>query len=742
MFRALWLSVLYLLGAWYAGVFIRTPEDVTLFWPAAGIAYAAVIRYGTRWALFIPLPVLFAHLVLLPVPPLFLPFSVFSNLLGTLAGERVFRLVSEDDVRISVRSGLALVTGAAVASLVSAAIGVTGLLLADVVPGGGFWPAFAQWSASDLLGITSVAPSILLLTAPRPGRVDGRIDGGYVRGEAAPSEHALWLIVAAMLAALFYLLVSHDSLYALGATTLPLALLVWSALRFSPAWTIFGTCLAVVTLVSLTGLGLAGFRAPVDPLDATLLLVFLCVFSFIPLMLLAAVVGQRVASRRALLRATTDAATGLPNRTAFVDGLTRTLQSRDAIGGVAVLDLDHLSVVNDDAGHAAGNAVILAVGSLLRSLVGGEGQVFRIGGDEFALLLRGDIDAVQQKAEAARAAIERYRVGWQDRGLNVTASVGVAPFAGGRTALPDLLSLADSACFAAKELGGNRICVAGRSPGELEARNEAMRWAVRIREALEHGWFELHCQAISPLGDAPVTGRAIEVLLRMRDPDTGQVLAPGVFIPAAERFHLGVRLDRHVIELALGWFERRPDAVAGLRRCAINLTAASMVDDQFRRFLLDRVRRSSVPAHKLCFEITENSAVRDLAEAQSLISQLRALGCAFALDDFGTGFCSFNYLRSLDVDYFKIDGSFVRGLEDSALSTAIVRSITDIAHVLDKRTIAEHVESATLCATLRALGVDFAQGFALHRPEPLETFFAPRAATAIAADAGDTSYSI
>ncbi|MBW8850637.1 MAG: EAL domain-containing protein [Xanthomonadales bacterium] len=733
MFRALWLSGLYVLGAWYAGVFIRTPEDVTLFWPAAGVAYAAVIRYGARWALFIPPAVLAAHLFLLPVPPLFLPFSVFSNLLGTLAGERIFRLMSEEGARISVRSGLALVSGAAVASFVSAAIGVLGLLFAGVAPTGGFWQAFAQWSASDLLGLSSVAPSILLLTASRPRRVAARV----VDGEATSSEHALWLIIAALLAALFYLLVSHDSLYALGATTLPLAMLVWSALRFSPAWTIFGTGLVVVTLVSLTGLGLAGFRAPVDPLDATLLLVFLCLFSFIPLMLLAAVVGQRVASRRALLRATTDAATGLPNRTAFVDGLARTLQSRDAIGGVVSLDLDHLSVVNDDAGHAAGNAVILAVGSLLRSLVGEDGQVFRIGGDEFALVLSGDIDAVAQKAEAARAAIERYRVGWQDRGLNVTASVGVAPFAGGRTALPDLLSLADSACFAAKELGGNRICVAGRSPGELEARNEAMRWAARIREALEHGWFELYCQAISPLGDVQQGGRTIEVLLRMRDPDTGQMLAPGVFIPAAERFHLGVRLDRHVIELALGWFERRPDAVAGLRRCAINLTAASMVDDQFRRFLLDRVRRSSVPAHKLCFEITENSAVRDLAEAQSLIAQLRALGCAFALDDFGTGFCSFNYLRSLDVDYFKIDGSFVRGLEDSALSTAIVRSITDIAHVLDKHTIAEHVESATLCATLRALGVDFAQGFALHHPEPLDTFFAPRGAPLAFAPPGD-----
>ena len=581
-----------------------------------------------------------------------------------------------------------------------------------------------------------------IATQAKADHTERIVDDGLADSDATPSERALWLIVAALLAALFYLLVSHDSLYALGATTLPLALLVWSALRFPAAWTIFGTCLSVLTLISLTGLGLGGFRAPVDPLDATLLLGFLCLFSFIPLMLLAAIVGQRAASRRALLRATTDAATGLPNRTAFVDELARILQSRDAIGGVAYLDLDHLSVVNDAAGHAAGNAVIVAVGSLLRAVIGGEGRVFRIGGDEFALLLRGDVDAVQLRAESVRAAIERYPVGWQDRGLHVTASVGVAPYAGGKTLLPDLLSLADSACFAAKELGGNRICVAGRSPGELEARNEAMRWAVRIREALEHGWFELHCQAISPLGDEPVAGRAIEVLLRMRDPGTGQVLSPGVFIPAAERFHLGVRLDRHVIELALGWFESRPDAVAGLRRCAINLTAASMVDDQFRRFLLDRVRRSAVPAHKLCFEITENSAVRDLAEAQSLITQLRALGCAFALDDFGTGFCSFNYLRSLDVDYFKIDGSFVRGLEDSALSTAIVRSITDIAHVLNKRTIAEHVESATLCVTLRALGVDFAQGFALHRPEPLDTFFAPRAAVAIAGDAEDQTYSI
>ena len=187
----------------------------------------------------------------------------------------------------------------------------------------------------------------------------------------------------------------------------------------------------------------------------------------------------------------------------------------------------------------------------------------------------------------------------------------------------------------------------------------------------------------------------------MRDPDTGQRLAPGVFIPATERFQLGVQLDRHVIELALGWREARPDAAAQVHLCAIKLTAASIVDENFQHFLPDRVLHSPLPASILCFEITKTSAVRDPARAQTLISQLRALGCGFALNDFGTGFCSFNYLRSLGVDYFKIDRSFVRDLRDTQLSTAIVRSITDIAHVLNKKTVAEQVESEDDCELLR-----------------------------------------
>ena len=209
----------------------------------------------------------------------------------------------------------------------------------------------------------------------------------------------------------------------------------------------------------------------------------------------------------------------------------------------------------------------------------------------------------------------------------------------------------------------------------------------------------------------------------MRDPDTGERLAPDHFIPAAERFQLGVALDRHVVNLTLAWLESRPEAAAEVHTCAINLTAASLVDEAFGQFLYQRVRNSRLPAYKLCFEVTETSAVRDLARAQTMITKMRSLGCAFALDDFGTGFCSFNYLRTLDVDYFKIDGSFVRDLESSPLSIAVIRSITDIAHVLNKQTVAEHTENEAILAALRELGVDFAQGFGIHRPEPIEQYF-------------------
>lgn len=721
MLRFLIFSVVYFAGAWYATAFVAAGASVTLLWPPAGIAFAVVQRYGPRWALIAPLPVLAMHAVFAPVPIMFLPFSVLSNLIGAVVGYYACVRWKDLDNPMSMRSGFGMLAGGVAMSATSGLIGASGLVTAGMVPEGELWPAFAKWTLGDLLGIMSLAPAALFLTEPAEAIARRRQHIGVL---ASPREKALWSGCLLIAFAIIYFIGMSSSAYAYGIIALPMGLLLWSAIRFEPSWSIMGTGLSVIALTSLAGLGLAGFPPPHNSLDAAILLGSMCVFANVPMTLMAAMSQQRAANQKALRRATTDEATGLPNRAAFETAMKAAMSGAAREQGLAYLDLDHLSIINDTTGHAAGDAMLHGVSSLLRAEVAPDGRVFRIGGDEFALLLPGDEARIVARVEHVRQAIERYRMGWNGKVLNVTASIGLATFRAGDMRVTDLLSLADTACFTAKELGGNRTCLAGQRDDETRDRTEAMRWAVRIREALDRGLFELHCQAISPFSERDGSGLHIEILLRMRDPETGLFLSPGQFIPAAERFQLGVAIDRHVVELALGWFEAHPDAAERVELCAINLTAGSMVDEAFRTFLTDRVRGSTLPARKLCFEITETSAVRDLSRAQELILRLRALGCAFALDDFGTGFCSFGYLRSLDVDYLKIDGSFIRDLADSDLSAAVARSIADIAHVLEKKTIAEQVESEAVLQTLRTLGIDYAQGYFLHRPQSLDEFFA------------------
>lgn len=728
--RFILLTALYLLGTWYATAFIGSPAQVTLFWPAAGVAYAAVLRYGWRHAFFIPVAVLIAHLTFIPVPDAFLPFSVLSNFVGALAGAYVVHATGVLP-RVKVSSGFGMLRGGLVMVLVSGAIGTTGLVYSGMVPASDFWTSLFKWAFGDLLGIICVAPSMLLLLAPG---VSNNPDFPTEADYSSPKIKALWVVAMVLSLAFVYWGGSQNGIYALGMVALPLALLLWSALKFQPIWTALGTAVSVFFLTTLTGLGLAGFEAPVSSMDSALLLGFMSAFGTIPLVLVASLHEQRMATRKVLRRATTDVATNLPNRAAFEEAVQRALAGQGPGDALAYLDLDHFTLINDTASHAAGDALIHGIGSLLKARLRTGDQVFRIGGDEFALLLAGDAETMELRLQHLQRAVENYRVGWQSHVLNITVSIGLVNFKPGQFEYARLLSLADAACFTAKELGGNRVVLASQEPGEMHERTQAMRWALRIREAIDRNLFELDCQSIAPLGDHAQEGRHFEVLLRMRDPDTGERLAPDHFIPAAERFQLGVALDRHVVNLALGWLEARPDAAADVHTCAINLTAASLVDEGFGVFLYHRVRNSKLPAFKLCFEVTETSAVRDLSRAQGLIVKMRSLGCAFALDDFGTGFCSFNYLRSLDVDYFKIDGSFVRDLESSSLSMAVIRSITDIAHVLNKQTIAEHTENDAIFASLRALGVDMAQGFGIHRPEPIEQYFArPAHAASMAA---------
>jgi EAL domain-containing protein (putative c-di-GMP-specific phosphodiesterase class I) len=334
-------------------------------------------------------------------------------------------------------------------------------------------------------------------------------------------------------------------------------------------------------------------------------------------------------------------------------------------------------------------------------------------------------DDAERLAKQIRSAVANFRFAHDGRLIAPTTSIGVVPFLAQDFEFATLFAHADAACYAAKELGGNRVQLAAVDEKLLLSRRDAMDWAVRLGDAIEQGHLQLYAQSIEALRPIASSGRHLEILLRVHDPDTDALIEPGPFIAAAERFKFGPRLDRAVVGQTLDWLDARPEITRTIDLVSINLSGASVSDDEFGHFLERRINASSVHAHQLCFEITETSAVRDLAQAQRFIQRVRALGCRFALDDFGAGFCSFAYLKALDVDYFKIDGGFVRDVHTSPLALAIVRSIAEIARVMRKQTIAECTESESIRAHLLSLGVDYAQGFAIDRPMPLAQYFGP-----------------
>jgi diguanylate cyclase (GGDEF)-like protein len=717
--RFLVLVALYVAGVAFVVQFVVTPNRVTLFWPMAGLAYAAVIRYGLRWVLFVPVAVLIAHLT--PVSPVaagFIPFSMAANTLGTLAGGWLVRrtpLPAQMDIRFAFRA----LRGGLLLAAVSSGIGVTGLVASGFIPQDAVPDALVKWYLGDLLGVVSVAPALLLIG------FGVREDARSVQDYGSEAEGLAWNIVLALSFLLMAWGGAYGSAYALGLSSLPLAVMVWSALRFPPLRTAIAVALTVMLIGVLIGLEVAGFMAPERPLDSAILLAYLCLNAILPMILALAVHERRTATGLMLRRASTDMLTDLPNRSAFEAQVRRILSDPDEPPvALAYIDLDNFALINDTASHEAGDALIAGVADTLRAERREGDLLAHLGADEFAVLLRNcNATMARERALTLVRAIEITRCVWSNQVLQTTASIGVVPVRPGEAGFPELLSQADAACFTAKELGGNRVTMAGAVAGE--DRTSAMRWAVRIRESLERHRFELYAQTIQPLQDQPGrNGRDchFEILLRMRE-DRGDVLSPVHFMPAAERFRLGVRIDREVLDGTLAWLEQHPESAARVDTCSINLTAEALVDEGFIGFVAERLRRSRFPADRLCLEITETSAVRDLERAQRFINEMRALGCRFALDDFGTGFCSFAYLRSLDVDYFKIDGSFVREMDTSPLAAEVVRSITHIAHLLDKRTIAEHTESRALLESLRTLGVDFAQGYAIDRPEPLAAYF-------------------
>ncbi len=423
-------------------------------------------------------------------------------------------------------------------------------------------------------------------------------------------------------------------------------------------------------------------------------------------------------------QASHDSLTKLANRREFEHRLEKALQGQDFSGegphALMFLDLDQFKIINDTCGHAAGDKLLCEVAETLQLHLRVDDLLARLGGDEFAILLEyGDLERAAIVAERLRQAVQDLNFVWNGRSFTVTASIGLVQIHE-RATKDETLRTADLACYLAKEKGRNRIQIHNPSDTELLHRFGEMAWVQRIHDALEEERFCLYAQNIAALHDSSTSGSHIELLLRLRDKD-GNLVPPGDFIPAAERYGLMPLIDRWVVRHAFGIIASRiKHASSGIATCAINLSGATFNDEGFVDYVRDQFALFNIPPSMICFEITETSAIANLDNANRFIGVLQQLGCRFSLDDFGSGMSSFGYLKHLPVNYLKIDGSFVKDMLDDPIDRAMVEMICRIGKVMGKQTIAEFVENDATIQALREIGVDYAQGYGIGRPEPFE----------------------
>lgn len=428
-------------------------------------------------------------------------------------------------------------------------------------------------------------------------------------------------------------------------------------------------------------------------------------------------------------QASHDALTGLQNRASFEQYLEQIIGRQQA--SLLQLNLDHFKMINATYGHSVGDEVLRQVCHLLRSALRESDALARIGGDEFAILLTNcPPHAAMQTAERLRKSVHELNVHWHQKNLHTGVSIGVVHIEPHNSSAPQsLLSMADNACKHAKESGRNRISVYNPFNRIFQRYQGDMEWVQRLRSSLENNQFSLMAQTVYPLKPQPkgMGGVHFEVLLRLQD-GQGQLIAPSVFIPIAERYDLMPHIDRWVVRNTLKLLRTHLSEGANISTCSINLSGASLGDNELLDFIRHNIWEHGVSAEKLCFEITETSAIASLESATFMITELRKLGCRFSLDDFGSGMASFKYLQQLPVDYLKIDGSFVQDMLKNPSNHAMVEAIHHIGRVLGKHTVAEFVGDAATFEALKAMGVDYAQGFYIAPPVPLNAEFFVRAA--------------
>jgi diguanylate cyclase (GGDEF)-like protein len=430
------------------------------------------------------------------------------------------------------------------------------------------------------------------------------------------------------------------------------------------------------------------------------------------------VTKERRLKRALSYQASHDALTGLINRREFDNRLhAAVLGAQRGEGACALLyiDLDQFKVVNDTCGHQAGDHLLRDVTGLLQTRVRASDTIARLGGDEFGVLLEGcTLEQATRIADGVRQAIRDYRFMWGSSTLSVGASVGVVQIKSDTESVASVMSAADIACYAAKDEGRNRIHVYEQDG--VSHRHREMHWVARVTRAAEENRLELFYQPIVPIG-TPRTERFHELTVRLRD-DDGQLFPPSEFIPAAERYNVMSVIDRWVVLRAVELLRARRSAGTPLPMLAVNLSGTSLNEQSFAEFVLQNVGEPAI-AKALCFEITETAAVTNLSNAIYFMRELKARGCKFSLDDFGTGLSSFMYLKTLPVDFLKIDGQFISQVAQDPVDRSMVEAISKVGRALGIATIAECVENQPVLDELQRIGVDFAQGFFIADPRPI-----------------------
>ena len=435
--------------------------------------------------------------------------------------------------------------------------------------------------------------------------------------------------------------------------------------------------------------------------------------------------SQRLA-RKLAHQAAHDDLTGLANRREFEDRLGKAIDHTKRFGvphALCYLDLDQFKIINDTVGHRAGDELLKQIAGILTSKIRSRDTLARLGGDEFGLLLENCvIDDAQKLAESLVNEIREFRFVWDGHLFQIGVSIGLAAITSSADTMEQLLSRADVACYTAKDLGRNRVHIYQVEDRELAKRHTELLHAASLQEALENNRLHLYQQPILPLcnaiKDSDYSKQShIEVLVRLADTNN-QLLPPGAFIPAAERYGLMIAIDKWVINKVLSEFDKFFGSKDNVQ-VAINLSGNSLNSESLLSFVKQQLLNSTALPEQICFEITETAAVSNLAEANRFFAEMKRLGCRFALDDFGSGLSSFAYLKYFPVDYLKIDGCFVRDMADDPTDHAMVAAINQIGHVMGIKTIAEYAETDDVVEALRALSVDYVQGYAIGKPVPL-----------------------